>query len=170
MTPKPLADKEYLLEKFPGKGGWTYAAIPEIDQRRDKYFGMLRVYGEIDGHPVKGKTLMPKGNGIMFLPVNAGIRKAIGKGEGDYVHLKLYPEEPLATEKAVDFSSGTPLEIPEDIMACFKNEPPQVYRNFQDLPEDQKRQWLQWVHEVKQEDARAERIVKMMDKLLHRAG
>jgi hypothetical protein len=25
---KPLVNKEYLLEKFPGKGGWTYAAIP----------------------------------------------------------------------------------------------------------------------------------------------
>lgn len=27
-----LVDKEYLLEKFPGKGGWTYALIPEILQ------------------------------------------------------------------------------------------------------------------------------------------
>jgi hypothetical protein len=26
---KPLTDKEYLLEKFPGKGGWTFARIPE---------------------------------------------------------------------------------------------------------------------------------------------
>ena len=25
---EPLVDKEYLLEKFPGKGGWTYALIP----------------------------------------------------------------------------------------------------------------------------------------------
>ena len=29
---KPLVDKEYLLEKYPGKGGWTYARIPEIAQ------------------------------------------------------------------------------------------------------------------------------------------
>ena len=27
---EPLVDKEYLLEKFPGKGGWTYALIPKI--------------------------------------------------------------------------------------------------------------------------------------------
>jgi hypothetical protein len=27
---KPLVDKKYLLEKSPGKGGWTYTVIPEI--------------------------------------------------------------------------------------------------------------------------------------------
>lgn len=27
---KPLVDKDYLLQKFEGKGGWTYAEIPEI--------------------------------------------------------------------------------------------------------------------------------------------
>ncbi|MGS2740653.1 YdeI/OmpD-associated family protein [Sinomicrobium sp. M5D2P17] len=168
MAPRPLADKKYLLEKFPGRGGWTYAAIPEIDQPRDRYFGMLRVYGEIDGHPLSGKTLMPKGNGVLFLPVNATIRKAIGKTEGDYVYLKLYPEEPLTKENTPEFSEGTPLEIPEDILDCFKNEPPETYVSFQHLPEDRKRQWLQWIYEVKQEDVRAERIVKMMDNLIHR--
>lgn len=24
----PLVNKKYLLEKYSGKGGWTYAAIP----------------------------------------------------------------------------------------------------------------------------------------------
>ena len=28
-TEKPVVNKKYLLEKFPGKGGWTYAVIPE---------------------------------------------------------------------------------------------------------------------------------------------
>ena len=30
MNEKLLANKEYLLEKSPGKGGWTYTVIPEI--------------------------------------------------------------------------------------------------------------------------------------------
>jgi hypothetical protein len=29
---KPLVNKKYKLQKFPGKGGWTYAMIPEIPQ------------------------------------------------------------------------------------------------------------------------------------------
>ena len=31
---KPLVNAAYLLQKFPGKGGWTYAAIPEIPQNK----------------------------------------------------------------------------------------------------------------------------------------
>lgn len=31
---KPLLDRKYLLEKFPGKGGWTYTAIPEVIQNK----------------------------------------------------------------------------------------------------------------------------------------
>ncbi|UGU16941.1 YdeI/OmpD-associated family protein [Sinomicrobium kalidii] len=167
MTPSPIIAGNCLLEKFPGKGGWTYAAIPGIKQKKDHYFGMLRVYGKIDEHPLNGKNLMPRGDGTLFLPVNATIRKAIGKGEGDYVYLELYPETPVTEEKTVDFSQNTPLEIPEEIMACFKNEPPEVYQNFRKLGTDRKRQWLQWIYEVRQKDARAERIIKMMDNLQH---
>ena len=28
----PLVDKDYLLERTPGNGGWTYAPIPEVPQ------------------------------------------------------------------------------------------------------------------------------------------
>jgi hypothetical protein len=36
---KPLIDKKYLLEKFQGKGGWTYASIPDISQDKHSPFG-----------------------------------------------------------------------------------------------------------------------------------
>ncbi|RNL95070.1 DUF1905 domain-containing protein [Sinomicrobium pectinilyticum] len=167
MTPNPLTSKKYLLEKFPGKGGWTYIALPEIKQEKDKYFGMLQVHAEIDGYRLPVKTLMPKGDGTLFFPVNAAIRKTIGKGEGDYVHLKLFPVTPPAEKTNVTFSTGTPFEIPEEIIACFKTEPPEVYKRFLRLKTDKQRQWLQWVYEVRQEDARAERILKMIDNFQH---
>jgi len=28
----PLVDQDYLLQKYPGKGGWTFAMLPEIQQ------------------------------------------------------------------------------------------------------------------------------------------
>ncbi len=34
-----LVNKNYLLEKFPGKGGWTYALIPEILPDKHVHFG-----------------------------------------------------------------------------------------------------------------------------------
>ncbi len=72
---KPLVDKEYLLQKYPGKGGWTYAAIPEVLQDKHAWFGWVRVKGFIDHHELKNYRLMPMGNGSLFLPVKAEIRK-----------------------------------------------------------------------------------------------
>ena len=46
---KPLVDKQYKLEKFQGKGGWTYARIPEIIQDKKAHFGWVKVRGSIDG-------------------------------------------------------------------------------------------------------------------------
>ncbi|MEY3398621.1 MAG: hypothetical protein RL220_1215, partial [Bacteroidota bacterium] len=87
MTPKKniaLVDKAYRLEKFPGKGGWTYARIPEILQDKHSPFGWVRVKGSIDDVEFSSYHLMPMGNGQLFLPVKADIRKKIGKKEGDW--------------------------------------------------------------------------------------
>ena len=50
---KPLVDKKYLLEKFSGKGGWTFARIPEILQNKNAPFGWVKVRGTIDGYKIK---------------------------------------------------------------------------------------------------------------------
>ncbi|WP_418264219.1 DUF1905 domain-containing protein [Flavobacterium faecale] len=56
---KPLVDKNYLLEKFPGKGGWTNAAIPEILQNKNNPFGWVTVKGSIDSFKIHHFKLMP---------------------------------------------------------------------------------------------------------------
>lgn len=63
---KPLVDREYTLEKFPGKGGWTYAVIPEILQNKHSPFGWVKVKGRIDHFEIKNYKLMPMGNGSLF--------------------------------------------------------------------------------------------------------
>ena len=50
---KPLVDKEYLLEKFPCKGGWTFTIIPEILPDKHSPFGWVKVKGSIDGYKIK---------------------------------------------------------------------------------------------------------------------
>ena len=70
---KPLVNSDYLLQKFPGKGGWTYAEIPEILQNKNNPFGWVKVKGTIDSHTLKQYKLMPMGNGKLFLPVKAEI-------------------------------------------------------------------------------------------------
>lgn len=150
---KPSVDAKYLLEKFPGKGGWTYIAIPEIKQNRKIPFGWVRVKGSIDSFQLKQYKLMPMGNGKLFLPVKAAIRKQIKKEAGDYAHVILYSDE-------------SDVEIPEEIILCFENEPKKTFENFQKLGEGAQKAYLDWIYDAKTEDTKANRIIKMMDKVL----
>lgn len=149
---KPLVNKTYLLQKYPGKGGWTYAEIPEVLQNKKAPFGWARVKGSVDGYPLKQYKLMPMGNGKLFLPVKAAIRKKIGKQAGDYVKIILYSDE-------------SPLDIPEEIIHCFQNESSKTYETFLNLTEGEQKTYLDWIYAAKTEDTKANRILKMMDKL-----
>lgn len=146
-------DKEYQLEKFPGKGGWTYALIPEIPSSGKIPFGWVTINGSIDGYPLVKYKLMPFGNGQLFLPVRADIRKKIKKQAGDMVHI-------------IAEVDNTPLTIPDEIYECFDNEPKQVKAFFETLNESEQKAYIDWIYGAKTEDKRAERIVTMMDKLL----
>ncbi len=108
-TEQPLVNRKYLLEKYPGKGGWTYAAIPEVLQDKHSPFGWVTVKGCIDSFEIKNYKLMPMGNGQLFLPVKSEIRKIIGKKEGDWVHVTLYAD-------------NAPIEVPEEFLDCLKED------------------------------------------------
>lgn len=110
-----LVDKEYLLEKLPGKYGWTYTIIPEIRPDPNAPFNWVKVRGTIDSYQIKGYRLMPSGDvmpsgkGVLFLAVNAEIRKKIQKQAGDYVHIVLYPD-------------NEPIEIPKEFLLCLQDD------------------------------------------------
>ncbi|MCB0840147.1 MAG: DUF1905 domain-containing protein, partial [Bacteroidetes bacterium] len=142
----------YLLEKYPGKGGWTYAAIPEIAQNPNNPFGWVKVKGSIDGYELKQYKLMPMGGGRLFLPVKAAIRKKIKKEKGDSVHIILYLDE-------------NPLEIPEEIIECFKTESQSVYETFLSFSEGERKTYLDWIYDAKTDETKTQRIVTMMERL-----
>ncbi|UII79163.1 YdeI/OmpD-associated family protein [Flagellimonas sp. CMM7] len=149
---KPLVNQEYLLQKFPGKGGWTYAAISEVLQNKNTPFGWVKVRGSIDGYTLNQHKLMPMGNGQLFLPVKAAIRKKINKTNGDYVKVILY----------ADHSS---FEIPDEILECFKNEPEQLLTTFHSFAEGSQKAYIDWIYNAKTDETKAIRILKMMDRL-----
>lgn len=153
MKSKILVDKEYQLQKFPGKGGWTYALIPEIPSSGKVPFGWVTINGSIDDFQLVKYKLMPFGNGQLFLPVKAEIRKKIKKQAGDTVHI-------------IAEIDDTPLEVPNEIYECFVHEPKKVRAFFESLKESEKKAYIDWIYSTKTEDKKAERIMMMMDKLL----
>ena len=150
---QPLINKSYLLEKFPGKGGWTYAAIPEISPDKHAHFGWVRVKGSIDGYELKGYRLMPMGNGKLFLPVKAEIRKQIQKKAGDWVQLILYPD-------------NTPQEVPEELLLCLQDEP-LAHQTFLSYTAGEQKAFVDWIYSAKTEETKVERIVQTINKLLN---
>ena len=147
-----LVNSDYRLQKFPGKGGWTFAEIPGIKQDRSNPFGWVTVRGSIDGFELRHYKLMPMGNGKLFLPVKAAIRKVIKKEAGDWVRVILYPE-------------NSPPEIPQEIMACFNNEPPSLYQTFLSFTDSEKKAYIDWIYTAKRDITKTSRIVKMMERL-----
>ena len=147
-----MVNGRYLLKKFPGKGGWTYAEIPEIAQNSGNPFGWVRVSGRIDSFQLKQYKLMPMGEGRLFLPVRAEVRKKINKVAGDWVHIIL----------EVDASE---YEVPEEIIACLEQEPGDVLLKFQNLPEGEQKAFVDWIYNAKTDQTRVRRIVRMIDNI-----
>lgn len=150
---KPLIDKKCVLEKFHGKGGWTYARIPEIMQDKKAHFGWVKVRGSIDGYEIRKYHLMPMGNGKLFLPVKAEIRKKIKKEEGDKVHVILY-------------SDNEPLEVPEEMLLCLRDEPAAL-KFFNSISESEQKFYMQWIYSAKKEETKVDRLAKTIDRLLN---
>lgn len=148
----PLVDKEYLLEKFQGKGGWTFAKIPEIIQNKNTPFGWVRVRGTIDHFEIKNYNLQPMGDGSLFLPVKTEIRKKINKKEGDYVHIIL-------------FADNLPTEIPAELKLCLMDEPI-VYETFLNYTNGEQKTIIEWIYSAKTDTTKVERIAKTINKII----
>ncbi|HSI78094.1 MAG TPA: YdeI/OmpD-associated family protein [Lunatimonas sp.] len=149
----PLVNNKYLLEKFPGKGGWTYVLLPEIPPAKRFPFGWMRVYGSIDEFKLEKYKLMPFGKGMLFLPVKASLRKQLKKEAGDWVSVVLYEEE---------HNEG----IPEVILECLKDAPGALH-HFQQLPAWEQRLHIDRIMDAKNQEKQIALIVGLIDRLEH---
>ncbi|HLO79713.1 MAG TPA: YdeI/OmpD-associated family protein [Chitinophagaceae bacterium] len=147
---KPLVNKTVLLEKFPGKGGWTYGRLPGVKPDPHAHFGWIKVRGFIDDFEIRQYHLMPMGNGELFLPVRAEIRKKIRKNAGDTVKVVLYRD--------VD-----EVFIPEELQDCLDLEPTSK-TSFEKLSAEEKTEIIKWIYSLKNAENRANRIAELMKK------
>jgi hypothetical protein len=72
---KPIVDKKFLLEKFHGKGGWTYVSIKNNTLNKKGPFGWVRVRGTIDDYEIRKYHLMPTGKGKFNVAGESGNSK-----------------------------------------------------------------------------------------------
>ncbi|PZX46991.1 DUF1905 domain-containing protein [Algoriphagus chordae] len=146
-----LVEGNYLLERFQGKGGWTFVKFPKEIMPSSKAFGMMKVSGTLDNHSFEGKHLMPMGNGFIFLPVAKPIRTKIGKEEGDVVHVNLYQEE-------------IPDQVPQELIDCLKDDPGK-FELFEQLSEPEKKQWVEYIYSSDKIEDKSDRIIKLLEAL-----
>lgn len=146
-----LIRAKILLDKFPGKGGWTFAPLDTVEPSKNTPFGWIKVKGKIEDYSFSNYRIMPMGNGKLFLPVKASVRKKIKKEAGDIVHIELYKDEMTQ-------------DIPLELLDCFKDDPI-AYNTFNKKTEGQQKALIEWIYDAKKEETKIERIAKMMNDL-----
>ena len=94
------------------------------------------------------------GEGNFIMPLNAGIRKKIGKKEGDSLRVKL----------ALD--SRRPL-LSSDLMTCLKDDPGAL-NFFKKLPQSHQQYFSKWIESAKTQETKIQRITRTINALLHK--
>jgi len=119
---------------------------------KENPFGWVNVKGSIDGFEFSKYHLMPMGNGKLFLPVKAEIRKKIKKEAGDTVHIVLFLDQ-------------DPLEIPAEFRDCLHDEP-LALSFFNALPKRQQEQYVKWIYATKSPEIKIQRLAHAINRLL----
>ncbi|MFC3196998.1 YdeI/OmpD-associated family protein [Parapedobacter deserti] len=133
--------------------GWAYINVPHAiaQQLKPDYKQPYRVRGEIDGCTFSGLSLMPKGRGDYILAINGNMRKALGKGVGDLLFLRL--------EEDKDFI----IEVPEDLEICFLNDEADLMERFMALTKSHRNYFIKYINEAKTELTRTKRIAMTVE-------
>ncbi|MCK7557533.1 DUF1905 domain-containing protein [Chitinophaga sedimenti] len=70
--------------------GWTFVIIPaELALKLQSGKQSFKVRGLLDEYAIKAVSLLPVGGGDFMMPLNAGMRKGIGKRKGAKLTLQL---------------------------------------------------------------------------------
>ena len=143
----------HKFEKQGEKTGWTYIEIPvDIAQKlKPANKKSFRVKGKLDEFKISGVSLLPMGGGSFIMPINAAMRKGIGKKQGAMLNVQ------LAEDKKA-------YEINADFLECLKDEPTAL-KTFNSMPRSFQNYYSKWIESAKTEPTRTKRIAHAVSTL-----
>lgn len=158
MKPVRFTTTLHKFEKQGEKTGWTYFEVPadivqELKPGNKKEF---KVKGKLDNYAISRVSLMPMGGGPFIMPVNATMRKAIGKRHGAMIKVQLE-----ADESAFVFNT--------DFMDCLDDEP-KAKEFFKTLTGSHQRYFSKWIDAAKTEPTKTKRITMAVNALAKKWG
>ena len=135
------------------KTGWTYIEIPGkiAEQLKPAYKKSFRVKGRLDRHIISQVALLPMGNGGFIMPLNAAMRKAIGKRKGATINVQL-------EEDKKEYQLNT------EFIECLADEPAAL-DFFQSKSPSYQRYYSKWIESAKTDATKTKRIAMAVSSL-----
>lgn len=148
----------HRFEKQGEKTGWSYIEIPadvahKICPGNKQGF---RTKGRLDNYVFSGKSLLPMGSGDFIMPLNAAMRKALGKKEGAMLKVQ------------IEFDKSK-YELNTDLIDCLQDEP-KALSFFKSLPRSHQNYFSKWIESAKTDSTRAKRIAQALNAFLKNQG
>lgn len=149
------------IQRFAKQGektGWTYIEIStrQAQQLNPGTKVSFRVKGRLDQHPIEKQALLPMGDGAFIMPLNAKIRKAIGKSVGDKLAVHLEVDE-------------RKLALSADLLKCLKDDAA-AWKHFKTLSPSHQLYFSKWIEEAKTVQTKTKRLVMAVTALSQGQG
>ena len=146
------------FEKQGEKTGWTYIEVPADLAQKLKPGNKreFKVKGKLDNFKITRVSLLPMGGGIFIMPINAGLRKGIGKRHGAMLQVQLEAD-------------NSKFVFNKDFMDCLDFEPA-AKEFFTTLTGSHQRYFSKWIDSAKTEPTKTKRIAMAVNALAKKWG
>ena len=146
-----------IIHRFAKQGektGWSYIEIP-ADIAGQLCAGNkqgFRTKGKLDNYTFSCKSLLPMGAGNFIMPLNAAMRKAIGKKAGAMLKVQ------------IEFDKSE-YELNAEFMDCLKDDK-EALKFFKSLPRSHQNYFSKWIESARTDATKAKRIAMAMNGFL----
>jgi hypothetical protein len=128
------------------KTGWTYieVSVKIAERLKPGCKKSFRVKGKLDAYNISQVALIPIGDGDFIMPINAAMRKGIGKKKGAVLQVQLEEDK-------------KEYQLNSEFMECLADEP-QALEFFQSKSPSHQRYYSKWIESAKTDATKTKRI------------